>query len=217
MLIKRTNFSGSILGYDPGGNSSHGVAVAKFNDGTLINIEIQTLSTAESVIEYAETIQDLKIIGVDTLTLWSTGKSGWRPADRWLKLKYKEITHSISSANSLFSSMSLNGMSVLVSLRAKFPELEITETHPKVLFYELSKTKYDYVTNSKAMDELLGELLNSPIATKNDHEWDAIISVYAAFMAQTGHWTNNLHSLPTDSNERLIRVCSESSYWWPTT
>jgi len=88
--------------------------------------------------------------------------------------------------------MSLNGMSVLVDLRAKFPELEITETHPKVLYYELSKTKYNYVNNSKAMDELLGELLKTSITTKNDHEWDAAISVFAAFMGLSGQWVNGL-------------------------
>jgi len=64
-----SNFSGSILGYDPGGNASHGGATAQFQDGALVAMDIKTLSTAEKVMEYAETIQNLKIIGVDTLTL----------------------------------------------------------------------------------------------------------------------------------------------------
>ncbi len=40
--------------------------------------------------------------------------------------------------------MSLNGMTLLVSLRNQRPELFITETHPKVLFWFLEREKYDY-------------------------------------------------------------------------
>lgn len=211
------SFNGSVLGYDPGGNNSHGIAIAKFLNGKLVNIDVKTLSTAEDVIQYAEAIEDLKLLGIDTLTMWSTGESGWRPADRWLKAKYKAITHSIASANSLFGSMGLNGMSLLVSLRAKYPDLQITETHPKVLYFELSKQKYDYTSNWRDMDQSLGLLLDTPIATKNDHEWDAVVSVYAAYMGFTGQWSNNLHALPTLKNERLVKVCGNSSYWWPST
>ena len=56
-------------------------------------------------------------IGVNTLTAWSTGRAGWRPADRWLRYRYPEVRNSVASPNSLFGSMALNGMSVLMSLR----------------------------------------------------------------------------------------------------
>lgn len=77
--------TGTILGYDPGGNSSHGVAFVNYEQGSLISARVITLKTANDVIEAASSVNDLIAIGIDTLTYWSTGPSGWRPADRWLK------------------------------------------------------------------------------------------------------------------------------------
>jgi len=45
------NLTGTILGYDPGGNSSHGVAFFSYEDGRLINSKIATLKTANDVME----------------------------------------------------------------------------------------------------------------------------------------------------------------------
>ena len=135
------NISGTVVGYDLGGNSSHGVAIFSFDQGNLKRTSIHTYRTANEVIEVISMIDDVILIGIDTLTCWSTGKSGWRPADRWLKKRYTEISNSIASANSLFGSMGLNGMSVLISLRELMPDLYISETHPKVLYYALSKQK----------------------------------------------------------------------------
>ncbi|NOI73876.1 DUF429 domain-containing protein [Vibrio owensii] len=211
------NFSGKILGYDPGGNGVHGVALATITNGQIQSLEIQTLTTAEDVIKFAFETSDLNVLAIDTLTTWSTGLSGWRPADRWLKKKYKKITHSIASANSLFGSMGLNGMSVMAELRRKDSSIRITETHPKVLYFELSGDKYDYKTSSNNMDAFLSELLGIQINTSNDHEWDAVVSIYAAIMGYSGQWTTNLHTLPVEETERLVKPAGDSEYWWPIT
>lgn len=211
------SFTGKILGYDPGGNGAHGVALAIVKDNQIVDLQVQTFSTAEDVIQFAYLNSELAILSVDTLTQWSTGTSGWRPADRWLKNKYKEITHSIASANSLFGSMGLNGMSVISSLRHNYPALKITETHPKVLYFELSGEKYDYKLNAERMDSFLESLIGTSIQTQNDHEWDAVISVYAAIMGYSGQWTKNLHDLEVEGRERIVKVAGDSEYWWPIT
>lgn len=68
--------SGTIMGYDPGSRNAHGVAAASFVNGELQNIQIETLNTSEQVLNFAESYPDLKAIGIDTLTCWSTGESG---------------------------------------------------------------------------------------------------------------------------------------------
>lgn len=208
--------TGKIVGYDPGGNSSHGLAIFDFHDNFLINNEIMTLKTADDVINKIQNINDLLAIGIDTLTCWSTGHSGWRPADRWLKKKYKEVNNSIASANSLFGSTGLNGMSVLFGLRSFNKNIEISETHPKVLYYALAGRKYDHSNNHQDMDKFISQLFDKNLKTNNDHEWDAVISVYAALNGLIGNWNRNLHLLPNKHDERIIEPCGKTQYWWPS-
>ena len=215
MPIKIMNITGTILGYDPGGNSSHGLSVVTLNNDEISRIENLTLKTAENVINIAHDIPDLIAVGVDTLSCWCTGHGGWRPADRWLKAKYKNITRSIVSPNSLYGSMGLNGMSVLISLRELYPNLSVTETHPKVLYMALTGHKYDYDTSNKKMDSFLSSVMGHNITTTNDHEWDAAISVYAAHQGLAKKWKRDLHSLSLEQAERLIKPCGNTVYWWP--
>ena len=207
--------TGTIIGYDPGGNSNHGVAFFTYDNGKLISHDICTLATANEVIEQSKNYNNIIAIGIDTLTCWSTGHSGWRPADRWLKNKYHNITNSIASANSLFGSMGINGMSVLISIRENNPDIKITETHPKVLYYALTNEQYDYKSNHVVMDSLLSDTLKTKVTTNNDHEWDATISVHAAINGMLGIWETDLHQLDLSENEKLITPCGKTNYWWP--
>lgn len=207
--------NGTIVGYDPGGDFKHGVAFFSYDDGQLAGSKMLTLETADQVIDEALAHSDLIAIGIDTLTCWSTGASGWRPADRLLKKRYGEITNSISAANSLYGAMGLNGMAVLIALRAEKPNLIVSETHPKVLHLELLGSKYNYSVQKSRMNEYLSEIFSTNIATKNDHEWDAALSVYAVVQGISGYWSKDLHSLPCLDGERLIHPCGNTFYWWP--
>ena len=209
------NITGTIMGYDPGGNSNHGVAFFSYESGKLTSQNIYTFATANEVIEQSKKYNNILSIGIDTLTCWSTGSSGWRPADRWLKNQYHAITNSIASANSLFGSMGLNGMSVLISLKEKNQNINITETHPKVLYYALENKKYDYSKNHILMDALLSDMLKTTITTHNDHEWDAAISVSAAINGLLGIWERDLHQLDHSQSEKIITPCGKTNYWWP--
>lgn len=209
------SLTGTIMGYDPGGNSHHGVSFLTYRQGRVIASSINTYQTAEEVIESTSQFDELLGVGIDTLTCWSTGHSGWRPADRWLKQRYTSIKNSIASPNSLYGSMGLNGMAVLLSLRKAQLKLPICETHPKVLYFELAKEKYDYSYNHQAMDEFLSNLLQTNIVTENDHEWDSVVSVFAVAQGIEGNWTNDLHSLQKVETERLIEPCGKTQYWWP--
>ncbi len=207
--------SGTIVGYDPGGNNAHGLAVVSCKDGEIEEIQVSTHPTTYSILSEIFSLHNVIAIGIDTLTCWSSGPSGWRPADRWLKNKYPSITNSVVSANSLFGSMGLNGMSVLIKLREAFPRLSISETHPKVLYFQLAKKKYNYMDCHEEMDKFLSSLIGQNISTTNDHEWDALISVYAMLCGALSIWTNDLHTIDTEADEELITPCGSTNYWWP--
>jgi hypothetical protein len=207
--------TGTIIGYDPGGNGCHGLAVLALKNGSIQEATTKTLDNAEQVIRTAQKQRSLVALGVDTLTCWSTGASGWRPADRWLRGKYREVQNSIVSPNGLYGSMALNGMAVVLSLSNQRPDLLITETHPKVLFWFLRREKYDYENKKDLMDRTLATNLGVRISPANDHEWDSAASAFAALQGLLGIWRHDLLELPTTGGERLVSPCGATHYYWP--
>lgn len=207
--------NGSIIGYDPGGNNANGFAIIEISNGHVISVLSETLFSAESVIKAIHEQKNIIGLGVDTLSCWCTGQSGWRPADKWLRIKYPEVRNSITSPNSLSGSMAINGMSVLIEASKSYSNISLSETHPKVLYYALSGKKYDYSENPIGMDSFLSDRLNLTISTKNDHEWDAIISAYALLQGLNEKWEKDLHSLPLEENSHLLTPCGATVYYWP--
>lgn len=206
---------GTIIGYDPGGNGSHGVATISVANNRCSSINVQSFETAEDVLLWIEGIENLVGLGVDTLACWSTGPSGWRAADLWLKNKYKNIRNSIVSPNGLYGSMGLNGMAVLVSSRQAHPNISITETHPKVLYWALAGHKHDYQSDSAQMDSRLSRWIGIDVHTSDDHEWDAAVSALAALRGMSGEWTHDLFQEGQDEGARLVTPCGPVHYWWP--
>ncbi len=79
----------------------------------------------------------------------------------------------------------------------RLPQIRVVETHPKVLYWALARRKYSYAASSSDMDAMLGEAIGAECRTSNDHEWDALLSAFAAASGIQGRWTNDLHALPT--------------------
>lgn len=205
-----------FVGYDPGGDRKHGVAVLTVENGVPVSVRTALLRSAEEVIRWVgELGGPISGIGIDTLTCWSSGPSGWRPADRWLRHHYPAVLKSIASSNSLYGAMSVNGMGVLIALRQAMPLLAITETHPKVMHWHLRHTVYDYDSSKLSMDEMLASEIGFPVSITTDHEWDAAISALVAFRGQSGQWSLDLHTLQTAAGERIIEPCGKTNYYWP--
>ena len=139
------------LGYDPGGGGAHGVAAIDGN-----NVVCDTLLTAQSAIDwFSERCRDRDniVLGVDTLTLWSSGPSGWRPADRALRAAYPDVVNSVTASNSLYGAMPINGAVVMRVLGEVMKNFTITETHPKVLYFAMTGDLYNYEQQSAVMIE----------------------------------------------------------------
>jgi len=204
-----------IVGYDPGGDGTHGVALLSLVDGRAEAARTRTFQTTYEVIQYMEGLGTVAAIGVDTLTCWSTGAGGWRPADRWLRDRYKNVRNSVMTPNGLAGSMGLNGMSVLLATRSRLPDVMIVETHPKVLYWALANRKHNYQATRDQMESMLCEVCAVTLETANEHEWDAALSALAAARGFLGEWTTDLHALPTRSGERLISPCGRTNYYWP--
>jgi len=144
----------------------------------VIDSIVQTQETVKDAIAWFSQFSNAVGIGIDTLTKWATGTSGWRPADLWLRTEYPDAASSVVSPNSLYGSMTVGGMAVKSWFFYEYPKAVISETHPKVLYFALKNQKYDRVNSSKEMVDFLSEKLGTFCKPRNDHEFDSTISCY---------------------------------------
>lgn len=207
--------SGLYLGYDPGGGGAHGVAV--IDGGQAL---CGTMLSAQHAIDWFHercSEREPSAFGVDTLTLWSTGPAGWRPADRALRAAYPVVATSITAPNSLFGAMIINGIAVALALRDAFKGLKITETHPKVVYFALTKSVCDFAQfRERMVQNLVDWVALGPCSVGSEHSWDALLSAFAAREWDTGNWPNDLHQLARNDGETLIPAHGpEAHYAWP--
>ena len=209
--------TGKIGGYDPGGNGRHGVATLAVADGKPVKLTFDTVRTVDAALQWLTSEGTPLAVGIDTLTVLSTGESGLRPADRWLRTQYRQARLSVTSPNSLRGAMALNGLALMICLRAACNSILISETHPKVLYFELMKSKrrHNYRKHRIGMNRSLLRWIGLAAATRNDHEWDAVISCFAVFQGMSGRWPADLHRLPTAPGESLVEPSGPSHYYWP--
>jgi len=203
------------LGYDPGGGGAHGVAAIDGN-----NVSCDTLLTAQSAIDwFRERCRKYENIalGVDTLTLWSSGPAGWRPADRALRAAYPRVANSVTAPNSLYGAMPINGAVVIRALSETIEGLKVTETHPKVLYFEMTGHLYNYDQETAGMvQDLIEWIGEGGVDVNSEHEWDALVSAYAARQWKANNWPADLHKLQHNDNEELTPVYgNQSHYAWP--
>lgn len=215
----------AVIGLDPGGRNSFGMArldvERREEDGPWTPVEVST-RTRDNTAQVLAVLEDwrsevgLLAVGIDTLAYWNKGRAGWRRADQALREAYPDVRNSVQTPYRLSGSMLMNGMLVLLDLRSKDRDLVVTETHPKVLWWQMAGQQWDYEANHAGMDARLADELGISLLTANDHEWDAAVSAYAAFMGLTGRWATDLVQLEDRWNcGDDVFPCGSVHYYWP--
>ena len=228
--------TGWFFGYDPGGNDKHGVAALPVRSGVAESPLVSMRQTVGDVLSWfgdegaaaraERLVAPVLGIGIDTLTYWSSNRSGTREADRFLM---DEFPGKVIVQNSLASSMTVNGMFVLRQLRGcgsgqvLAREVFVTETHPKILCRQLG-WDYEYDEKKGEMNVFLAAEMgltghDCGALTANPHEWDAVISAWAAFQGMSGAWSSDLVDLDRRAelkgNVQLDFPSGEVHYCWP--
>jgi len=198
-----------FLGFDPGGQ--FGAALFIVENGQCECLTECTASVDDALAWATSHLrgQIPKAAGLDAYLYWETTKSGWRQADRWLRNKYPTVKDSVLSSNSAAGAMSVQGMALAMLLRKRWPEIELVETHPKVLYYALTRRKYKWP--SQMTEWLVEQLSCSPIQFTNDHCWDAAASAWAAFKGHTGSWKHDLRA----KSPSALEPAGPCAFWWP--
>ncbi len=208
-----------ILGFDPGGKS--GVAIGRLQ-GRKIALETASVASVRDAEEwFSETTRgDVPaIVGIDAFLSWSTLKGGWRPCDRLLRERYPKARNSVLCTNSAYGAMAIQGIAFALRARSRWPDAEINEVHPKVLMHALRpESKYPRTWPSRESRSAC-KWLHSVKCTfpkgppRDEHEFDAALSVWASYRGCSGAWTSDLARVSMPDSE--VHPIEDVHFYWP--
>jgi len=199
--------NGVWIGADPGGKRKFGVA-ALSPDG---DVEATRFSCAREAVAWVAGFEDDVLgVGVDAPLWWSSGISGARNADEWLRDRYPGARNSGRLINSVVGGVLIQGFLFAAELRQRVPELPVTEAHPKLL---LHARRQDFGMLARESG-----LSGDPriISETNDDRRDAVIAALAAREGFSGKWTRNLAGMDPLCGEQAAsdRWLRPVHYWW---
>lgn len=194
------------IGVDPGGVGCFGLAFLRA-DGTCPTLCVDHVDQAISVIR--QHVQTMPAgIGVDAPLWWSSGPSGLRKADQWIRDEYHLPSRNVQAVNSLWGSVLAQGMMFVLRVREVFPSVNVTETHPKALLRALGQDKWHGYFKALETDATLD--------SDPDNQRDAVISAVAAREGFEGRWTRDLirdrYPSEQDPSDHWL---GPVHYYWP--
>lgn len=185
------------LGFDPGGVDRFGAAIID-ERGCLKSENLSSVDEAVGFVQSFFGRTAPKGAGIDAPLWWSGGKGGGRRADQRLRRYYGIASGTVQSANSLKGAAVVQGPLLVERLRAVYPEIYITEAHPKAYLLGPHKTNHGY---------LRGLEIGSNDPRDDDHMRDAILAALAAREGQLRRWKFDL------SSARHPEEQDPKSYW----
>lgn len=196
------------VGADPGGARNFGLAILA-GDGSVRTWCVSCADEAVDVLRKSVS-EPPAGIGVDAPLWWSSGRSGDRRADQWLRKTYHLTGGQVRAVNCLRGAALVQGMMFVQRVRELFPSVPVTETHPKAVLKALK------VGNWAAF--ALMHDLSVEISNMTEHERDAVISAVAAREGFEGRWpldlSANRHASEQDPKPYWL---SPVHYFWPPT
>jgi predicted nuclease with RNAse H fold len=192
------------VGADPGGEGHFGIAVLK--EGDLPQTSSVDCADEAVALVLGHLKQTPAGIGVDAPLWWSSGRSGARQADQWLRQRYGLTSGTVQAANSLRGAALTQGAMFVYRMREVYPTVPVTESHPKALLKAL--TRGDWA--------VFASRFGVKVAAANDHERDALIAAISAREGFQDRWHNDLSTkrLPAEQDPRSYWL-APVHYFWP--
>lgn len=191
-----SSLSKTWIGADPGGKGNFGIAVLNEDGST------RTFCAGcadEAVEQVCQSLDSAPAgVGVDAPLWWSSGASGDRAVDQWLRKKYRLSGGNVQASNSLRGAALVQGAMFAHRIRQRFPGVGITETHPKALLAAIKMTWSAFAERFA---------VTAVAVEDREHERDAIISGVAAREGFEGRWQHDL------ALERHQSELDPATYW----
>ena len=204
------------LGYSPGGSTGiankSGVSVLTVSDGGA-RYETEAVGCVDdAMVWFADRLDGAapSAAGIDAFLFWETSRCGWRAADRWLRATYSPVMRNVLPSNSVQGAAAIQGMALGISLRKAWPELVLTEAHPKVLYYAMTGDRYEWTPKvNRWLLDMTGAVNGPSIQTQN--EWRALVSAWTAAMGHSQRWRVDLRK----QSKCAVEPAGPVAYWWP--
>jgi hypothetical protein len=208
-----------FLGFDPGGEGKFGWAVCSDNDEGFQVIQTGIGDHAKAAIECA-----LKAIpkgesvagaGIDAPMFWIF--DGSREADRRIRAVIGRLGApspggTVQHFNSLRGACVIQGLLVLKLLRQLYPNLPVTEAHPKALLWLMGIARKDFGPEMVKLNDIKGINVTRAEIISED-ERDAVLGAFAAqaMIRNEPGWEDLLKF----EGDHVLAGESPISYWMP--
>lgn len=194
------------VGADPGGKGNFGIAILA--DGS--DPECSCVDCADEAIAFVRGHLDRSPtgVGVDAPLWWSSGQSGDRLADQWLRKRYRLSGGEVQAANSLRGAALTQAAMFVQRVRESFPAVPVTESHPKALLKATAENRWEVFAARFCVNAI----------PANEHARDAIVAAVAAREGFEGRWTHDLGATRLAGEQNPLSYwLAPVHYYWPET
>jgi predicted nuclease with RNAse H fold len=193
------------VGADPGGRNAFGLAILTDDGG----FTTHCVSCADDAIQHVKARP--AGVGIDAPMWWSSGPSGDRRADRWIRNRYQIGGGTVQAANSLRGAALVQGVLFAERARQLFKKVPITEAHPKAVLRAL-KLSWAEFCSVYSIGPTTGD-----VGAENEHCRDAVVAAVAAREGCSGHWTVDLTKDRQEEHEQdpFSYWLAPVHYFWP--
>lgn len=191
-----------VLGFDPGGSKAFGWAVCR-SDGQRLHVQrTGVVSEAEeALVAVSKILPHVVAAGIDAPLFWA--RSGGRRADAIVRKAVQACGHAgasgtVQQVNSLRGACLVQGVLLGHLIHQSIPHALITEAHPKALLWLLKTCE-------------LSDLVDGANPAASEHERDAVLAAYAAWMGPRADWRNLFEDEPCP----VLPLGTPVNYWMP--
>jgi hypothetical protein len=209
-----------ILGFDPGGKGAFGWAVCTDLDDGLNVIATGLADHAKGAIDNSLNAfpKGGLVVGatIDAPMFWVT--DGGREADRLVRKAIKHLGAespggTVQHFNSLRGACVIQGLLILKLLRREYPDIPITEAHPRALLWLMGIAPRGQEPKNITPRNIEEIVMPGTIFGSED-ERDAILAAFAAQMMirRKSDWVD---LLKCERKERILAGEPPIEYWMP--
>jgi hypothetical protein len=213
-----------FLGFDPGGKGKFGWAVCIEINNRLKVIAADVADHAKDALERSsKALPRRELIvaaGIDAPMFWAV--DGDRESDHLVReaircLGARSPGGTVQSFNSLRGACVIQGFLILKLLRRLYPDLPITEAHPKALLWLMGIARRNHGPETIAIKDIEGFIIEKVGFDLEDKEKDKRDAILGAFTAQMmirnkSDWVDLLEY---EDKERIIAGEPPIGYWMP--
>jgi predicted nuclease with RNAse H fold len=194
------------IGADPGGKKAFGLAILDHGGRFSTNC----LSCADEAIKYLveKLVEKPDGIGIDAPMWWSSGVSGDRRADQWIRKSYNIRSGTVQAANSLRGAALIQGALFAKRARQLFPAVPITEAHPKAVRRALRLNNWPEFCSRFSVEG----------SADDENRQDAVVSALAAREGFEERWRIDLATVRDECEQNPATYwLAPMRYFWPDT